>query len=112
MLVSTLIVSGAFLIAPSATGVPVCVAEPVPAHAQAANDAVSGTVGAVDWENKVFLISTDAEESRSVSWTGDTAFVLDGEKSTAREVLSRDAKVSVEFGEEDGVAARIERASE
>lgn len=108
MLVSTLIVSGAFLIAPSAPGLPVLPAPEV----SVMNDPVSGTVGAVDWENKIFSIRTDGERTRTVSWNDDTAFVLDGEETTAQAVLTRDAEVDVEFGEQDGIAARVERKSE
>lgn len=78
-----------------------------------ASDAVTGTVHSVDWEASSFVlrVGEGEEAQRTVPWNAETVFLLDGENSTAREVLVADGKVNVSLGE-DGLATSVSRWSE
>ncbi|MCC5824302.1 MAG: hypothetical protein LAT64_11470 [Phycisphaerales bacterium] len=107
MLVSSLIVSCSLLVAPAGLS-----AAPADAPSiMVMDERVSGAVGTVDWENQTFTVRTGGERSQSVTWNSETAFTIDGERSTARAVLMANAKVEVKM-DEDGVAASVERRSE
>lgn len=77
-----------------------------------ADEAVSGVVHSVDWDAKSFTLQKgESEEPKTVSWTDETTFMLDGQDSTAREVLVAKGQVRASLNKE-GVATSVSRWSE
>lgn len=89
---------------PASYSTPVVVAEPA--------QPISGAkIQSVDWDNKSFRVMAEGkEEAQTVYWGDATEFMLDGAKSTAKEVLKTDGKVSVTF-DEYGDAASVSRVT-
>lgn len=70
----------------------------------------SGKVMSLDHDNTFFTLEVAPLEHVDVAWNDDTAFVLDGESSTAHEVLIVERIISVEH--RDGLAVTVRGVSE
>lgn len=64
-----------------------------------------GVVVGIDNEKSVFTLEVAPLEHVEVQWNDDTNFTLDGEPSTAEDVLVTDRMVSVEH--HDGLAINV-----
>lgn len=73
---------------------------------------ITGSVQSVDWDAMTFSVLVDEKEAaKRVAWNEKTSFTLDGEASTAKEVLVAMGDVKVSVGEE-GFAASVARVTE
>lgn len=75
------------------------------------SEGVSGTVKGADLSAKTFNLTLDSGEDRQISWSDDTVFLLDGEKSDAKSVLVTEGRIRASLGE-DGIATSVSRWSE
>lgn len=73
-------------------------------------EAVTGIVDQVDLVLGSFTLKGEGDTSQKFTWDGETAFTLDGEKSTAAQVLEKGAEVTVS-ADENGLASSVSRQS-
>ncbi|GJM19704.1 MAG: hypothetical protein DHS20C14_19200 [Phycisphaeraceae bacterium] len=74
-------------------------------------ESLSGIVGSVDLENNTFSLTTEDGASHAIRVNEDTAYTIDGEDSTAEEVLEVGAQVSATV-DDNLVATGVDRASD
>ncbi|MEZ6319377.1 MAG: hypothetical protein R3B49_11615 [Phycisphaerales bacterium] len=74
-------------------------------------ESVTGIVDQVDLVLGSFTLKGEGDTSEKYTWDGETEFTLDGEKSTASQVLEKGAEVTVS-ADENGVASSVSRQSE
>lgn len=107
MTLNTLIV-GFSLLTPAGVAVPFAVTD---AAVAVASENLTGAVHSINWESKTFDVVIDKDETtKQVAWNDQTSFMLDGEKSTAKEVLVAMGKVTVNVGD-DSYATTVSRTT-
>lgn len=109
MMTLNALIVGFSLLTPAGVAVPFAATDS--AVTITASENLTGAVHSINWESKTFDVVIDKDETtKQVAWNDQTSFTLDGEKSTAKQVLVAMGKVTVNVGD-DSYATSVARVT-